>query len=497
MVEDKQVRRLRKMLSEGKTLELSALASGMDVKTARKYRDSSKFPSELKQERKSHWITRSDPYRRVWSEIKDLLENNPGLEATTIFTWLQRRNPGEFQDGQLRTLQRKIKYWRATEGPSREVMFPQKHYPGELSQSDFTNMGSLGITIRHIPFKHMLFHFVLTWSNWEAGSICYSETLESLAAGLQDALWKLGGVPRKHQTDRLSAAVNNLSDIRQFTDRYQALMNHYDITGQMTQPASPNENGDVEQSHYRFKKAVDQALMLKGNRDFASLEDYRHFVCHIFEQRNKGRAVRFQEELKRLRPLPSYKIDIVKKLTVKVGPSSTIRVDHNVYSVHSRLIGESVVVFVHQDEITVQYGGRVVHTLPRLVGNKKHKIDYRHIIDSLIRKPGAFKNYRYKPDLFPSMYFRLAYDLLSQEMPNRCDKEYLDILHLAATCGEDRVTKVLNIVIDQNLPLSAKLVRQYFAKTESQYKKEDAAIMPVNIADYDILLQAREASHGK
>jgi len=495
MVSDRQVWRLKQMLSTGKTLELSALKTGMDVKTARKYRDLDKFPSELNKER--YWRTRSDPYKSAWSEIEDLLENNPGLEAKTIFEWLQRRNPGEFQDGQLRTLQRKIKHWRATAGPSKEVMFPQKHYPGKLSQSDFTHMEKLGVTIKNVPFNHMVFHFVLTWSNWEAGSICYSETLESLAAGLQDALWKLGGVTSKHQTDRLSAAVNNLSDTRQFTDRYEALMNHYGIVGQKTQPASPNENGDVEQSHYRFKKAIDQALMLRGNRDFASLKDYRQFIDHIFEQRNKGRTVRFQEELKHLRPLPSFKIDMVKQLAVTVGPSSTIRVDHNVYSVHSRLIGESVVVFVHEDEITVQYGGRVVHTLPRLVGNKKHKVDYRHIIDSLIRKPGAFKNYRYKSDLFPSMYFRLAYDLLSEEMPSRCDKEYLDILHLAATCGEDRVTKVLNIVIDQNLPLSAKLVRQYFAKTESQYEKEDAAVMPVNIADYDALLQTWEASHGK
>ena len=139
------------MLSEGKTLELSALASGMDVKTARKYRDLNKFPSELKQER--HWRTRSDPYKSVWFEIEDLLANNPGLEAKTIFDWLQRRNPGEFQDGQLRTLQRKIKYWRATNGPSKEVMFPQKHYPGELSQSDFTNMGSLALPLSVFPLS--------------------------------------------------------------------------------------------------------------------------------------------------------------------------------------------------------------------------------------------------------------------------------------------------------------------------------------------------------
>jgi len=492
------------MLSRGKTLEVSALASGMDVKTARKYRDSEKFPSEIKRDR--HWRTRLDSYAVVWPKIGELLENNHGLEAKTIFDWLQRKYPGKYQDGQLRTLQRKIKNWRATEGPSREVMFYQKHYPGELSQSDFTHMDSLGVTINHVPFKHLVFHFVLTWSNWEAVSICYSETLESLAAGLQDALWQLGGVTRKHQTDRLSAAINNLSDVHQFTDRYAALMNHYGITGQKTQAASPHENGDVEQSHYRFKKAVDQALMLRGHRDFASLEEYRQFIDHIIEQRNQGRSERFKEEVKHLRPLPRFKVDMVKQETVRVGPGSTIRVDHRVYSVHSRLIGEFVTVFIHQDKIIVQYGGRTVHTLPRLAGSKRHRVDYHHIIASLVRKPGAFKNYRYQSELFPNMYFRLAYDLLSKEMPNRCDKEYLDILHLAATCGENRVTEILNLIIDQNLPLAAKLVRQYFTETEASYhsgarqstgKKEDVAVLPVNIADYDVLLQPREASHGK
>ena len=165
MVSNDQVRRLKKMLSRGKNLKVSALASGMDVKTARKYRDSDKLPSELQKEH--NWRTREDPFADDWLKVKSLLENNPGLEATTIFKWLQRENSGKYQDGQLRTLQRRIKHWRAKEGAPKEVYFPQVHYPGALCQSDFTHMDKLGITINGRFFKHMLFHFVLTFSKWE------------------------------------------------------------------------------------------------------------------------------------------------------------------------------------------------------------------------------------------------------------------------------------------------------------------------------------------
>jgi len=493
MVNDQQVRRLWKMLNTGNSLQMSALKSGMDVKTARKYRDLGHLPSEAIPMR--YWRTREDPFQAVWPVILDLLENNSGLEAKTIFDWLQRSNPGEFQDGQLRTLQRKIKHWRATEGPAKEVIFPQQHHPGELGESDFTHMESLGITINNIPFEHMIFHFVLTYSNWETGSICYSESFESLADGLQQALWQLGGIPAKHQTDRLSAAVSNLSEQHQFTQRYQALLDHYGLTGCKIQPGQPNENGDVEQSHYRFKKAVDQALMLRGNRDFGSIKEYEVFIRMIFTQRNKGRINRFDEEMKHLKPLPSAKMDTVKRFTTKVGPSSTIRVNHNVYSVHSRLIGETVTVALHSNKIDLLYGGRIVDVFPRLAGNKKYRIDYRHIIDSLVKKPGAFKNYRYMQDLFPNTHFRMAYDQLEKEMPARSSKEYLNILNMAAYCGEEKITAILSILDNNNLPVSSEVVGMYLAETTQPATRINVTVTPVNIADYDILLQHHEVSN--
>lgn len=289
MVTDNQVRKLRKYLSKGKALGDAAAKAGMDEKTARKYRDSPMLPSEIMSSRSRDWRTRQDPFVEIWEELEPLFLLNPGLEAKTVFTHLQRQYPGEFSDGQLRTFQRRVKNWRALKGPHREVFFPQVHSPGILGQSDFTHMGKLGITIAGQLFDHLIYHFVLTYSNWETGTICFSESFESLNEGLQNALWDLGGVPKEHRTDRLSTAVHKAESPEEFTQRYQALLNHYQLKGCKTQASSPNENGDVEQRNYRFKQAVNQSLMLRGSRDFASREEYALFLRQLFVQLNAGR----------------------------------------------------------------------------------------------------------------------------------------------------------------------------------------------------------------
>ena len=208
---------------------------------------------------------------------------SPGLQAKTLFEWLQRRYPGRFEDGQLRTLQRRVRQWEATSGPPKEVFFAQTHHPGRLGASDFTHMTSLGVTIGGQPFDHMVYHFVLTYSNWETASICFSESFESLSDGLQQALWELGGVPQRHRTDRMSLAVNNASERRSSPRRYQALMDHYGLEMEKINARQAHENGDAEQSHNRFKEAVDQALLLRGSRDFVDRAAYARFLRDILD----------------------------------------------------------------------------------------------------------------------------------------------------------------------------------------------------------------------
>lgn len=433
------------MLNTEQTQEIAAAKAGMDVKTARKYVKAKRLPSEMKKER--HWRTRPDGFEPVWAGIQEQLRTNPGLEAKTLFAALQRQQPERFADGQLRTLQRKIKHWRATEGPAQEVYFVQEHHAGEVCASDFTHLTELAITIAGESFPHMMYHFVLTYSNWETGTICHAESFANLSEGLQTALWELGGVPVFHRTDRMTAAVNNLTEAALFQKSYQALLRYYGMDGQRIQTGQPNENGDIEQRHHRFKRALDQALLLRGSRDFGTQEEYRDFLGKLFEQLNSGRKQKLAEELDVLRPLPDRRYEGAKRVRVRVNTGSLIAVERNNYSVHSRLIGEIVEARAYSGHVEVWYGGQKLEQMPRLPGRSHYRVDYRHIIDWLVRKPGAFANYRYREQLFPTSRFRKAYDLLREVSPRCCDRRYLEILKQAASEGEASVDDALRLLL--------------------------------------------------
>jgi hypothetical protein len=487
MITDQQVRQLRKFYQASGRVSVAAARAGMSEPSARKFLRTETLPSEH-QLGSRDWRTHGDAFEDVWLEVEELLKQNPGLQAVTIFGHLQRADPGKYQDGQLRTLQRRIKVWRATAGPAREVFFAQKHEPGQLCQSDFTHMSKLGVTIGGQQFEHLIYHFVLSYSNWETGTVCFSESFESLSEGLQNALWELGGVPKAHRTDRLTTAVHKVDHPEEFTQRYQGVLRHYGLEGRKIQARQPHENGDVEQSHYRFKQALDQVLMLRGNRDFRDRSAYVQFLRDLFKQRNAGRRDRLAEELAVLRFLPGRRLETRQKLRVRVGPGSTIRVAKNTYSVHSRLRGEQVVVILGAEDLEIWYGQRKVDRLLRLRGEGKHRIEYRHIIDALLRKPGAFENYRYREDLFPSSNFRMAYDNLVHARPGQAAKEYLGILELAAKEGEARVERILRQRSADGLLIRAEELERALREETLVARASDVCIMAMNLGDYDELL---------
>ena len=318
------MRRLVKLKKNEKTLTMAAAKAGMSRKTAR-YLKSGKLPSQCQPER--YWRTRSDPFESVWPEVKEILKRSPTVEAKAVFDHLCRQQEGAFQQGQLRTLQRRIKQWKAEYGEAKEVMFPQKYQPGHQAQSDFTFMGRLGVTIQGQPFPHLLYHFVLAYSNWEAATLCFSESFESLSLGLQTRCGSWGRCPRSLRTDRLSAAVKPeagrvhraLSSVAE-TLR-DALQSHSGRKG-------TRERG-CGQSHHRLKRAIEQELLLRCSRDFSSREEYEGFVAVIVSRRNAARQKRLGEELAVMRPLPARRLDDFTRQWVRVSPSSTIRVRHN------------------------------------------------------------------------------------------------------------------------------------------------------------------------
>lgn len=226
MKTDAEVQIMLRERRKGKTQQQAAARAGMHPNTARKYEQRGALPSQLKEPRT--YRTRPNPFEVDWPWVQAQLERDPALQADTLFAALLREHPNRYQPGQIRTLQRHIALWRAQHGPDQEVMFAQLHQPGRRAESDFTHMSDLGITLGGQPFPHLLYHLVLTYSNQEAVQICFSESFESLAEGVEACLWQLGGVPQEHRTDNLSAAVHQLDaeGRKDFTARYTALMGY-------------------------------------------------------------------------------------------------------------------------------------------------------------------------------------------------------------------------------------------------------------------------------
>jgi hypothetical protein len=300
----------------------------------------------------------------------------------------------------------------------------------------------------------------------------------------------LGGVPGAHQTDCLSAAVHKLEHPEEFTERYHALLRHYGLEPRKTNPHSPQENGDIEQRHRRFIEAVDQALMLRGHRDFDDQAAYAAFLDGIAQQLNAGRQQRLAEEQPLLRPLPARRLDDCTRLEVRVSRYSTISVRANTYSVHSRLIGETMRVHLYAERLEIYYAQRRVDRFPRLRGKGRHRIQYRHIIDWLVRKPGAFAQYRYRDDLFPTTRFRIAYDALcARHTTLEASRQYLQILHLAAHESEIRVDAILERLLGTEATLSADRVKALLsAAAEDRPLAARVQIAPVDLTLYDHLL---------
>lgn len=444
MIEDQQVRLLMQEIRQKRPLATAAAKAGMSERTARKWRDSGKLPSES---RAAHdWRTREDPFAALWPEVEALLAADPGLQAKAVFEELQRRHPGQLRDGQLRTLQRRFRQWRSRQGPDKEVYFEQDREPGAQCQSDFSDMRGLGVTIRGEPFAHLLYRCVLPYSNWEHVTLARAETFEALADGLQESLWELGGVPREHRTDNLSAATHELrrSGGRAFNRAYQEFLAHYGLEASRNYPGNAHENGDVESAHGHFKTALDQRLRLSGTRDFGSLQRYRQLLWELTRQRNSRRGERLVAERAALRALPARRLPVYREERRTVTRGSVVRVANKVYSVPSRLIGERVTARLYAERVELLYGEEFVVQHERALGSQPGRVDYRHVVHALLRKPGAFALYRYREEMFPSAVFRQAYDqLCEQRTQSRAELEYVRILHLAATTLESRVEAAL------------------------------------------------------
>jgi len=478
-VTDVQVRRLREEMSKSGKIGVSALRAGMHRNTARRWLERDCLPSETLTPRT--WRTRDDPFEEDWPDLVARLNDAPTLEAKALFLDLLEHHPDRYHLGQLRTFQRRVRQWRARFGPPKDVFFPQQHRPGEAAQTDFTWTTELEITIGGEPYPHMLCHVVLPYSDWSWATPCRSESMAALKEGVQAALWHLGRVPEWHQTDNSTAATHRLATRkRTFNEDYVKLVEHYGMKPRTITVGEKHQNGDVEAHNGALKRHLEQLLLLRRSRDFADRDTYVAWLEKAVEKRNRLREKRLREELAVMRALPVHRLPAYSVIKLRVGQGSTIRAKRNIYSVPSRLRGELVRVHIYDDRVEVFHGAEPQMTVRRLAGSSRHRIQYRHVIDALVRKPGAFRGYRYIDDLFPTDVFRETFDVLDTAVSRwQADVNYLRILRLAARTMETDVEKALREVLRTGeLPL--------FERIEARVAPPEPSVPDLEIPIVDI-----------
>ncbi len=474
------------MRDQGKTIQASALASGISERSAYEWK-SGPLPSELK---KSHdWRTRKDPFAEVWEgQVVPMLqaENGHKLQAKTILKHL-KWPIGEEAKGSLRTLQRRICDWKIAHGPEKEVYFRQEKTPGRCAGFDFTCCNELRITIVGRPFEHLFFEYVLLDSGWRDVTLARSETYEAMVTGLQNAFWKCEGVPSQLRHDNLSAAVREHPYGRaKLTTRFTAFIAAYGLDALPITPGKSHENGTCEQAHFRWKVALEQALIVRQNRDFPSTQAYELFCSKVLRELNDACNDAFKQERQTLAPLPAQRLPDHTEYQATVRRWSTVHFHGQTYSVPSRLIGRRVFIRQFAQSVEIWYKSCCVATLERAHGKQVKAIDYRHVVHWLVRKPGAFASYVHREELFPTLTFRRVYDKLTLQDASRADAHYLRILECAALHGEQEVEEELALLLGADQVIVSRDLAGKFAPKQSAHIEQ--SIHEPEFVSYDELL---------
>jgi len=450
-VTDHQVNKYKK-LRQRLSQKAAAAKVGISERTARRLERLKELPS---QRPPRSWRTRPDPLVAVWeTEVLPMLRAAPGLTAVTVLQELQRRHPDHFPDSVLRTLQRRVRQWRALEGPEREVFFAQRHEPGRLGLSDFTHASELGVQIGGQLFEHLLYQFALSYSGWRHVAVVLGgESFLDLSTGLQDALWELGGAPHEHRTDSLSAAFRNLTEREDLTRRYEWLCAHYGMVPSRNNRGASHENGSIEARHGTLKHFIEQALLLRGSREFDTLEAYRHFLAEVTARANSRIAKAAAVERACLQPLPPRRTHEYEEVDARVTKFAVFTVRGVIYSAPSRLIGHRLKVRVYAERIEAMLGGTCVVSAPRALRGSQ-VVDFRHVLPALKRKPGALVRWRMRDALFPRSEYRDTWRRLIEQLPEaRAGRVMVGLLELAQTAGVARVaTRLAELGITEELP---------------------------------------------
>lgn len=469
------------------TPPVAAAKAGFGTATAYRFEYDPRLPSQKKAPRERR---RPDPLAEVFdAEVVPMLEAAPGLRAVAVYEELLRRHP-ELGTGIRRTLERRIRAWHAIHGQDREVIFRQTHEPGRMGLSDFTDMGDAAITVAGEPLDHRLYHFRLAYSGFEhAHVVLGGESFVALAEGLQNALWALGGVPQEHRTDSLSAAFRNLDRLAQedLTCRYEALCAHYGMQPTRNNTGIAHENGAIEGAHGHLKRAIADALLMRGSADFEDLVAYRRFVDEIAGRRNARNTKRIDIERAALGRLPDRRSCDYEEVAVAVTSSGGFTLRKVFYTVPSRLIGHRLRVRLYDDRLDVFIGATQLFTLPRgracpKTGKHGHVVNYHHVIGSLRRKPMALLNLVYREQLFPREAYRRTFEVMLVRLrSNKACRLMVELLALAHDRGcEAELAAMLEADLDAKRLPDMAVLRRRFAPDPARLPNVVVQLVPLN-----------------
>lgn len=477
-----------------KTDGTAVAAAKASISTATAYRieKDPRLPSQKKPPRGRR---RPDPLATLFdAEVVPMLRAAPGLRPVAIFEEMMRRHP-EFGEGIRRTLERRIRAWRAVHGEEREVIFRQRHQPGRMGLSDFTAMGDIVVTISGQQLDHRLYHFRLAYSGFEHAHVTLGgESFVALAEGLQNALWCLGGAPREHRSDSLSAAFRNLDKAAaaDLTQRYQDLCAHYTMTPSRNNRGIAHENGSIEGPHGHLKRAIRDALLLRGSADFDDLAVYRGFIDEIVSRRNARNAKRIDIERAELTKLPERRTRDYEDVGVRITSSGGFILRKVFYSVPSRLIGHQLRVRLYDDRLELFIGTTPLMTLergrPGPSGKHGQVVDYRHVIHSLRKKPMALLGLVYRDQLFPREAYRRTFEALLEALPERqACRTTVELLALAhERCCESELADHLSACLQAGLLPDIAELRERFAPDPGRLP--NVVVELASLDSYDALL---------
>jgi hypothetical protein len=454
--------------------------------------------------------TRKSGIDNIWdAELEPMLEQNPSLQPTTLMIYLRRTYIDDtgapmYSDSHLRTLQRKVSKWKALNGSYKDVMFPQNHLPGEQALSDFTHMNDIGITINKEPLIHMVYLFRLVYSKYSYAKVILSgESFQALSEGLQEALFEIGGSPKEHRTDSLSAAYKNDNEISDddLTDRYKSLCGYYNMIPSRNNKGKSHENGSVESSHGHLKNRIRQELLLRGNTNFDTIESYEQWLHMIVKNSNQQNSKNFQNEQQYLQKLPRNKDVDYEVKSLKVSDHSVLNIKQMIYSVPSRLVSHTVTLHIYQRIIVGFLGSSEVFKFDRKYKNdhpSKFVINYQHLIHALVRKPRSFRACKFRDQILPNQDYKDIWKHIDlTESGDTACKIMLRILKLSYDHDcQDELAKICLTMISQSDTIKIEELESQFNRCNPELPKDTWEQHDLNNYDHLLKINSIGANHA-